>query len=623
MQTREQLDTSFVLIDADWSPARGLEVLRTLRPRNVIVHRRDEEKDPEYYYLLRLDEALERLEHGEQMENLKDTLDLHEYEAAPTVEVSEDVATAPARAVVTDHGRVLGFIDTGVRQTRAFPKAIDPLPTAEAPSGGEGDEVDRTIVAKMPEKVAQNDVASLRVLLSAVAQAGEGIPITMQLGTEVDVVVEARRGFAIEGSESGTLKVTEEQEGLPLLFKLKATDLGTGLVVVFAFHQGYPLGKISLSPTVIEAPPADAAEKQVIRTVEAPLAPPVVHVPDLDLLIQEWPVGPEHQYSILLTAADSNLGIRYKKFGPLKLQMDPVRYFADFFDEIDNLALDTAADRDVAATKLAVRGTGLFNALFSPELRTLLWSLKDSIKSIWVQSEEPWIPWELCKLESETHEPGPFLSEAFSITRWVPGQRTTPTLSLNNVGVVVPSDSGLPSAQTERDFLLSQAGNGRQVSSIEATWAGVYDALRSAQYDCLHFTGHGAARAENPDRARIILEQGSEFVPADVSGEAAKLGGAHPLVFLNACQVGQGGMSLTGIGGWANRFLEAGAGAFIGTYWSVFDEPAAKFMEALYPALIGGTSIGEAVKNARAAIKPLGDPTWLAYTVFADPLASV
>jgi CHAT domain-containing protein len=189
--------------------------------------------------------------------------------------------------------------------------------------------------------------------------------------------------------------------------------------------------------------------------------------------------------------------------------------------------------------------------------------------------------------------------------------------------VVVPSDSGLPSAQTERDFLLSQAGNGRQVSSIEATWAGVYDALRSAQYDCLHFTGHGAARAENPDRARIILEQGSEFVPADVSGEAAKLGGAHPLVFLNACQVGQGGMSLTGIGGWANRFLEAGAGAFIGTYWSVFDEPAAKFMEALYPALIGGTSIGEAVKNARAAIKPLGDPTWLAYTVFADPLASV
>jgi CHAT domain-containing protein len=82
-------------------------------------------------------------------------------------------------------------------------------------------------------------------------------------------------------------------------------------------------------------------------------------------------------------------------------------------------------------------------------------------------------------------------------------------------------------------------------------------------------------------------------------------------------------MSLTGIGGWAKRFLEAGAGAFIGAYWSVYDEPAEKFTEAFYPLLLGGTPIGEAVKSARAAIKPLGDPTWLAYTIFADPLAAV
>jgi hypothetical protein len=34
-------------------------------------------------------------------------------------------------------------------------------------------------------------------------------------------------------------------------------------------------------------------------------------------------------------------------------------------------------------------------------------------------------------------------------------------------------------------------------------------------------------------------------------------------------------------------------------------------------------AIGKAVLEARLAIRPLGDPIWLAYTVFADPLATV
>jgi len=49
------------------------------------------------------------------------------------------------------------------------------------------------------------------------------------------------------------------------------------------------------------------------------------------------------------------------------------------------------------------------------------------------------------------------------------------------------------------------------------------------------------------------------------------------VVFINACQVGRSGMAMTGIGGWANRFVQAGAGAFIGAYWSVIDEPAFDF----------------------------------------------
>lgn len=625
MEARDLMDTSFVLLRAEWTTDEGLRILEDDRPKQVIVLLRREDDEDEHY-LLRVDEVLTGLGSGGPR-NITDALRLDEHVTTPGVDASADAETAPPRAVVIESGQVVGYIESVRRGTRAIPKAI-PSPTMAAPpvDGVAPDgppEVNRTVVARFPVRVQMDEVAALRVMLSALAADEGGIPFAAPVGAEIDILVEARQGFAMEGAESGTLTVTGEVEGLPLLFKLRATATGEGLVVVFAFHQGHPLGKITLSPTVIQAAPEGAARQPVDTTkAETPLAPLAVHVPDLDMWIQQWPVGEEHQYSIVLTAKDAALELHLSKFGPIQLRMDPVRYFGDFFQEIEELPLSTVDERRIAAKKLEARGTGLFNTLFPPELQRLLWSLKDSIRSIWIQSEEPWIPWELCKLESEAHDPGPFLCE-YSITRWVPGIGTTPTLSLDNVGVVVPADSGLPFAETERTFLESLGGNGRRVESIPADWEGVQEALKSGTYDCLHFTGHGAAQDENPDRARILLEQGQEFQPADVTGEAAKLGRAHPLVFLNACQVGRGGMSLTDIGGWANRFLEAKAGAFIGTYWSVFDEPAAQFTEALYPSLIGGAPIGEAVRDARAAIKPSDDPTWLAYTVFADPLASL
>ena len=82
-------------------------------------------------------------------------------------------------------------------------------------------------------------------------------------------------------------------------------------------------------------------------------------------------------------------------------------------------------------------------------------------------------------------------------------------------------------------------------------------------------------------------------------------------------------MSLTNVGGWAAQFLQAGAAAFIGTYWSVYDRPAHEFAQALYGRLLGGMPLGLAAREARGAIRSLGDPTWLAYTVFGNPLATV
>jgi CHAT domain-containing protein len=171
--------------------------------------------------------------------------------------------------------------------------------------------------------------------------------------------------------------------------------------------------------------------------------------------------------------------------------------------------------------------------------------------------------------------------------------------------------------------MLSLDDASRKVTQLSATFASVHEALASGRYDGWHFTGHGAARTGSSDRAGIFLQGEDPFTPLDLSGAAANVGLATPLVFLNACQVGRGGMSLTGIGGWARRFLDAGAGAFIGTYWSVYDTPAFDFAKEFYRALLNGRGIGQAAMEARLAIRDRGDPTWLSYTIFADPTATL
>jgi CHAT domain-containing protein len=198
-----------------------------------------------------------------------------------------------------------------------------------------------------------------------------------------------------------------------------------------------------------------------------------------------------------------------------------------------------------------------------------------------------------------------------------------PSLKLDNIAMVVPADSGLPFAQEEREYLLGLAGEKRTVNEIPATYTAVLVALASGQYDGWHFSGHGASRSQDANRSAIFLTDNKPFTPEALSGPMKNLGKAKPLVFLNACQVGRGGLSLSDIGGWGEKFLRAGAAAFVGTYWNVSDRPALEFARALYGRLLTGMPIGQAAKEARAEIKAGGDPTWLAYTVFADPAATV
>ena len=91
---------------------------------------------------------------------------------------------------------------------------------------------------------------------------------------------------------------------------------------------------------------------------------------------------------------------------------------------------------------------------------------------------------------------------------------------------------------------------------------------------------------DNPDNSGLILQRPA-LRPSDIIGPTqVGIEKGRPLVFLNACTSAGADISLTGIGGWAKRFVDAGVTAFIGSLWEVNDTLAAEFAEAFYDQVI-------------------------------------
>jgi len=82
-----------------------------------------------------------------------------------------------------------------------------------------------------------------------------------------------------------------------------------------------------------------------------------------------------------------------------------------------------------------------------------------------------------------------------------------------------------------------------------------------------------------------------------------------PMVFMNAGRSAGLAPAYNRLDGWASRFLEAGAGAFIGSLWAVSDGSAREFAEELGGQLKSGATLGRAMMGARArAAEHADDP---------------
>lgn len=125
-----------------------------------------------------------------------------------------------------------------------------------------------------------------------------------------------------------------------------------------------------------------------------------------------------------------------------------------------------------------------------------------------------------------------------------------------------------------------------------------------------------------------------ELIETDIQGATRTLAG-HPLIFLNACEVGDQGWSLTQGGGWAEAFCAAECSVFVGPYWAVNDRVARKAALVFYRELRRldnqgqpACTVGQAMQAVRRQFWEAEDPedryhpTWLAYTLHSQPNVS-
>ena len=287
------------------------------------------------------------------------------------------------------------------------------------------------------------------------------------------------------------------------------------------------------------------------------------------------------------------------------------------------------------ARTLSLKGAGEDFFSIAPEcFKRVLWQLIDRgtpPKSIYVVTQEAYIPWELMipNRESDGHRPREPLGVEFAVGRWITQNHRSPrqSLPLTSSWVIAPryegSPASLPHANAEAEYVCQTlAGNKVDPADVEQIDKMLHDEPRSL----VHFICHGA---KGRPGIQVIYVQGNEQRLTSKMARAMEgvktQCAAGAVIFLNSCEVGQPVPALAGGGGFARVFTEFGAGAVIAPLWSVDDTIAHDVATRFYAEVVSGSRqpYAEILRDIRRrAYNPqTGLNTYAAYCFYGDPCA--
>jgi hypothetical protein len=499
-------------------------------------------------------------------------------------------------------------------------------------------EIDVELSAQAPAELAVGQEGAIEVqaaLAGAVAALASSLPASVRVRTgEKIAVLLSIRGDAVVAVDAPLIRLDAPTPAKPAslwAFAIRAERAGVAQAAVVFRQGGTELGSIVFPLRVVAAKPGSG---RVGGQVVAADFDPTDRNGVL-LLVDDVPLAGGCAYRYRLVC--DGLGWDHLEFqSPILKESDggaaanARRYVESVYRRVTERALRNRNDAGLFAREVKGVGTDLARQLFPPELVRLLWDRRADIGVVEVKSWEPYIPWEIVRLEHpDTRVADERYLAEYGLVRSLNGASRPQRLALVDWRYLVadfPNGLELPLTAERAVFTELARQRGIAATPIAPEPDRVYDALNTPDFDVLHICCHGKAEHDDIEQSVLILgdrlRQGVAepfLVDATTVRSEARLEARHPVVFLNACESGRLGPSLTAWSGWPRTFWDAGAGVFVGTSWPVRDVPARAFCEAFYGALIDGRTLAAAASEGRSAAKASGDATWLAYKVYGRP----
>jgi WD40 repeat protein len=507
--------------------------------------------------------------------------------------------------------------------------------------------VERYAEVRAPDRVPAGDsfeIAASLLMEKTADTGGQPISTVVTVGptgmptgaSPIVVVLYASEAFIVDGESSQKLEIYADRDSGPAIFRLTArSDVHGQQHVGVGFLQGWQyLAHLDLTISIDDAPDPEQVHGAPIHAQGTP--------PDGGSDPQSAPaivlnIGRtifDHQDRLEFSYQWFERGEELRDAGKRPLGRHVEAILAERFEQLSAFARRDPAQRpqtpDGPERELEKIGENLYFELFSDELKSFIkqiWNDAEG-KTIQINSQEPWIPWEMIKPFDLGGARSEFLCSRFQVSRWLPGSSgavAQQTIKVRKIGFI--QGYNLPAVQQELAYLTSLPGVWPPVRLYQPMPSAAREVLlliSLGEAHVLHFATHGSLPSGDVPLADILIAPDDRLRVSDIIGDPI-VDGLHrsaPMVFMNACHTGRQALSLSDqVTGWTERFLSFGSSAFIGANWEVDDELAAMFAREVYEALRAGSSLAAAVRTARAVLRQAAptNSTWLAYSLYSHP----
>lgn len=329
---------------------------------------------------------------------------------------------------------------------------------------------------------------------------------------------------------------------------------------------------------------------------------------------------------------DSNLS------GSMILDQKAEDFVRDMFEQYSRTALN-----EIRVNEIHGIGEQIYDS--TPEVfKAAYWSLYElsrtrggkPFNNILFITDEPFIPWELMRVADQQrgpNVPAEFLNIRHAVGRWVANcsARLPQQIAVKELVASGSDYAGIQAVEPKLPWVkdeLAWLAQHYHAELVPLRSTDVLNFLKTGTAQAVHFACHGMMDALNPLRSQLVMEDSpANLRPTVISANEVEigLGKEHPLIFLNACQVGASGASLSLMAGFPGAFLKAGASAVISPLWTISDEHAKAITEQFYQAAFAnpGTTLGEIMQSIHQQWADKQHLTFLAYVLYGDPQARV